>query len=262
MAEFRLEIVNAKNEIKRASCCEDFVDLVYTEEYEEGDSIRIVSSEYPIFLNLQVDEVLGESFVYVTGDVCYQIPFGVAKLNRSPKAFIGNCHYLYVKKAPEFQVHAYKNLALNPNDQHMTVSCYPHAIANTETRGEAVFAAQNVIDGMWANKFHGEWPYSSWGINRQSDAELTVEFGRTVKTDKIVLYIRADFPHDNWWKQVTLSFSDGSFFDCPLDKTGIGQEISFPEKKIEWVKIHQLIQSEEPSPFPALTQLEIYGVDL
>lgn len=28
-----------------------------------------------------------------------------------------------------------------------------------ETSGEAVFAAQNAVDGITANHCHGEWPY-------------------------------------------------------------------------------------------------------
>lgn len=42
-------------------------------------------------------------------------------------------------------------------------------------------AARNVIDGLCANRFHGIWPYQSWGINRQEDAVLTVDFGIPAK---------------------------------------------------------------------------------
>lgn len=44
-----------------------------------------------------------------------------------------------------------RNLAKNVMDQHGETNCYPHASANVETRGEAVFAARNAIDGV-----HGE----------------------------------------------------------------------------------------------------------
>ena len=72
--------------------------------------------------------------------------------------------------------------------------------------GEAVFAARNAIDGVTANLSHGKWPYESWGINQQDDAQMTLDFGRPVDIDKIVLYTRADFPHDNWWESVTFTF--------------------------------------------------------
>lgn len=68
-------------------------------------------------------------------------------------------------------------LAFNPYDRHGDTGIYPHARANVETRGEAVFAAYNAIDGIYENGSHGEWPYQSWGINRDPNAEWTLSFG-------------------------------------------------------------------------------------
>lgn len=113
---------------------------------------------------------------------------------------------------------------------------------------------------MKANNSHGAWPYASWGINRRDDAKITIEFGRKVMVDKAVIYLRADFPHDNWWKQITLEFSDGSEILWELKKTHQGQVIKFDEKVIEWVTLKNLIKSEEESPFPALSQIEFYGI--
>lgn len=110
----------------------------------------------------------------------------------------GELHLLTLKKCPDYLTKNYRNLALNVWDQHGLTTCYPHATANVETRGEAVFAAQNAIDGVTVNKSHGEWPYASWGINMQDDAQITIDFGRTVVIDRLVMYTRADFPHDNW----------------------------------------------------------------
>jgi hypothetical protein len=44
-----------------------------------------------------------------------------------------------------------------------------------------------------------------------------------------------------------------------LVKTHQPQIISIEEKSVEWVALSELIQSDDPSPFPALTQFEIYG---
>ena len=154
---------------------------------------------------------------------------------------------------------AYRNLALNPADQHDDTGCFPHASANVETRGESVFAARNAIDGVLANRSHGSWPYGSWGINRQEDAVMKVDFGRKVKTDRVVLYTRSDFPHDNWWVRVTLRFSDGTSREFALEKSSTGHELTFEEKEITWIELGNLIKSEDPSPFPALTQIEVYG---
>ena len=177
----------------------------------------------------------------------------------SPKVFSGSRHYMYAKVAEEEEVRAYRNLALNPADQHKDVPCYPHASANVETRGESVFAAKNAIDGVRANLSHGEWPYESWGINRREDACMKLEFGRKICTDRIVLYTRSDFPHDNYWTEVTVEFSDGTSEKIPLTKTSRAQEYRFEERIIDQLILKDLKKSDEPSPFPALTQIEVYG---
>ena len=71
----------------------------------------------------------------------------------------------------------YRNLALNVNDQSCSTTCYPHVSANVETRGEAVFAAVNGVDGVTANEGHWKWPFQSWGINRlrMRRSRLTLE---------------------------------------------------------------------------------------
>ena len=73
--------------------------------------------------------------------------------------------------------------------RHPGVLYFPHAVANVETRGESVFAAQNAIDGNTSSNSHGDWPYESWGINRQDDATLRILFGRKVKIDRVILYL-------------------------------------------------------------------------
>ena len=144
-------------------------------------------------------------------------------------------------------------------DQHGETNCYPHASANVETRGEAVFAARNAIDGVTVNDAHGEWPYESWGINRREDANMRLEFGRKVAVSRIRLYTRADFPHDNWWKQVTIRFSDGSEVVAELEKSEKPHEIVFEERVITELTLEKLKKADDPSPFPALTQIEVYG---
>ena len=153
----------------------------------------------------------------------------------------------------------YRNLSENVWDQHGEVSCYPHASANVETRGESVFAALNAIDGVTASESHGEWPYESWGINRRDDATWKLEFGRPVTMDKLVVYTRADFPHDNWWEKMSVIFSDGSKRVLELTKGGRAQVFEMKKENIEWLEIGELIKADDPSPFPALTQMQVYG---
>ena len=228
--------------------------------YEEGDSIRFSLTPDSAYYMIRVDDVMEESFIYCTEkELVYHIPFNEQKTSINPKAFTGERHYLSIRCAENYEIDAYKNLARNAADQHAASGAYPHASANVETRGEAVFAARNAIDGVVANLSHGNWPYASWGINRQDDAELKLDFGRPVDFDRIVLYTRADFPHDNWWEQVTFTFSDGTSETVKLEKSAEPHSISVDRKGITWLTFGNLIKADDPSPFPALTQIEVYG---
>lgn len=235
------------------------VNLVYSQEYEPEDRIILETGGEPSWMWLSLDDALGRSLVYVTGNVTYMVPFGEKRINLSPKAFYGNKHLLCARMARDFEVDTYRNLAVNVCDQHHLKNCYPHASANVETRGESVFAAQNAIDGITVNTCHGEWPYQSWGINMQEDAKIRLDFGRTVEIDRIVLYTRADFPHDNWWKSVSFTFSDDSTLEMKMEKSALPHEMDFPAKQVCWLEMSRMVKSEEPSPFPALTQIEVYG---
>lgn len=259
MAVLALKVLDKNGKTICVSRGEDFVSLVCTAEYQEGDRIVLETSEKNIHVFLQMDDAMGASFCYITDHISYTIPFGEKRISYSPKSFYGNRHYLYARMAREDEIAAYRNLALNVYDQHGDTHCYPHATANVETRGESVFAARNAIDGVCENRSHGEWPYESWGINMQDDAEMTLDFGRMVETDKIVLYTRSDFPHDNWWTQVTLTFSDGTETKWDLEKSSLPHVLTFEKKEITWVKLSNLIKAPGPSPFPALSQIEVYG---
>lgn len=236
--------------------------LAWNGIYEEGDRILFAVPVVPGYYVIRVDDVLDEALVYLTREQLeYKVPFGEKKFNLSDKAFRGDCHYLTLRDAKNYEIGAYRNLAKNPADQHEDVGCYPHAFANVETRGESVFAARNAIDGVVANLSHGNWPYASWGINRQDDAEMTLDFGRPVDFDEIVLYTRADFPHDNWWEQVTFTFSDGSVERLTLKKSLEPHVIPMKKAGITWLKFGNLLKAADPSPFPALTQIEVYGTE-
>lgn len=237
----------------------DEVSLVYSQPYVPGDRIILETSGEAAFVWLQIDDALGRALVYITGNMEYIIPFGEKRINLSPKVFYGNRHLLHARIAKDYDVAGYRNLALNVYDQHQMKDCYPHAVANVETRGETVFAAQNAIDGVVVNTGHGEWPYQSWGIDRREDACIKIEFGRDVEIDRIVLYTRSDFPHDNWWKRVNFNFSDESQLEMVMEKSVFPHEIVFSPKRVCWIEMNHMVKSDDPSPFPALTQIEIYG---
>lgn len=256
---FYLKVVDAEQKTVAASTGGDEVNLVCTRIYQPGDRILLESEEKDIFLWLQFDDAIGQSIIYLKGNIDYEIPFQEKRLHLSPKAFMGSKHLIKARKAKDFEIYQYRNLAFSVVDHHKNNTYFPHISANVETRGESVFAAQNAIDGITANNSHGEWPYQSWGINMQDDAKIKLDFGRMVEVDRIIIYTRADFPHDNWWKSVNFTFSDESLLEKKLNKSALPHEIVFPVKQICWLEMNHMIKSEEPSPFPALTQIEVYG---
>lgn len=138
----------------------------------------------------------------------------------------------------------------------------PHVYANVETRNEAWFSARNVINGNVASSGHGAYPYESWGINQRNDAALTVFFGRPVRINKLFITLRADFPHDNWWKNATISFSDGTNLTLTFAKSGLPQAFEITPRVVDSLTMHDMYADEsDPSPFPALTQLEVWGTE-
>lgn len=260
MAKLKLMVKNRIGEIKAEASQEDNVNLVVDGKYEEGDKIIFNTNKKDAHYVIQIDDAMRESLVYITTkEFIYTIPFGEKKVSYSPNSFNGDKHLISARIALESEIAAYRNLAENVIDHHGDNGCYPHACANVETRGEAVFAARNAIDGITENHSHGEWPYQSWGINRQEDAQITLSFGRSVEIDKMELFTRADFPHDNWWIKGTFQFSDGSELVMDLTKTDQAQQISFSKKTVEWVKLGKLIKADDPSEFPALSQWKVYG---
>nr|WP_288828611.1 carbohydrate-binding protein [uncultured Clostridium sp.] len=262
MTSVSIAVKGSDNTIKASASGEDQAVLVYEGGYEEGDAIVCKTDQKSGHYVIRIDDCMDESFVYLTKqEVIFTIPFGDKKVSYNPKAFTGERHYLTIRKAAAGETEQYRNLAVNVMDQHGDTGCFPHAFANVETRGEAVFAARNAIDGILANESHGEWPYESWGINRQDDAEITLDFGREVDFDQIVLYTRADFPHDNWWVEAAITFSDGSREVVKMEKSVKPHVFTLKKKNITWLKLSDLIKADDPSPFPALTQIQVYGKD-
>ncbi len=262
MAVLKITVISGQGDVKCRLEEENQAVMVYEGVYEPGDQILFETDTPDTYYVIRIDASMDESYVYLTKQqVMYRIPFGEKKVSYNPAAFSGERHYITMRLAEEYENRAYRNLAKNVMDQHGDTGCFPHAQANVETRGEAVFAARNAIDGVVANASHGEWPYESWGINRQDDAELLLDFGRRVDFDRVVLWTRADFPHDNWWVQATLTFSDGTEEILEMDKSDKPHSFAISRKGISWMRLSHLIKADDPSPFPALTQIEVYGTN-
>jgi hypothetical protein len=253
-----IKIIGADRNIKAEASANESVYLVYNKKYEEGDKICLYSDKKG-FVVACLEDSIPDVYGYLTGEYEMLVPFGEKSVSYSPKSFTGDVHLLTARVANNEEVMRYRNLALNPLDCHENIGLFPHAMANVETRGESVFAARNAINGNTANTGHGNWPYESWGINRNPDAKLRIDFGRTVCLDKAVFTTRADFPHDSYWTQATLEFSDGSHEIIKLNKAYKRQVFKILPHMAEWVIIKELVKAEDESPFPALSQIELWG---
>lgn len=135
---------------------------------------------------------------------------------------------------------------------------YPHAYANVETRNDATFLLEMQLMEFWPTEIMDRTPINL-GDQSAKDAEITIDFGREVELDKLGLVLRADFPHDSYWKQVTIAFSDGSEEIFTTSDAIATQYFTFSPRTVTTATLKQLIKAEDESPFPALTQIELFG---
>jgi len=255
----QISVVNQENQVLATSRpCGYGVALEYKQSYQAGDTVLLTIEEVGLY-ELQIDECLGTCIVHLEQEARFQIPTEAEKRTCYPKlAFTGDCHLMTLTP---FTPTERRNLALNVYDHHQAKGIHPHASANVETRGEMVFAARNAIDGVFANHSHGDYPYASWGINRDPKAEMRIEFGRSVIADEIRLTLRADWPHDSWWTEAVVTDSNGKRYVLPLTKSPLPQVFPIEPTSMTSLTLGELKKADDPSPFPALTQIEVWGTE-
>lgn len=236
------------------------VHMLVDRVYEAGDIIKL-TLEKKCFYDMSLDVGMKNSIVYAKEETLeYTIPFGETRTPYPPGAFEGRYHILEVKQIDKTNSEDTWDLSTNSHDVRGNTSIYPHCTASVETRDESIFAARNTIDGFIETDGHGIWPFTSWGDNEDPHAEIQIWFGRTVEITEVIINIRSDFPHDNYWHHATLCFSNGSSMDIDLKKTGEGQIFKIEDVQCEWVKLCNFVKDEkDPSPFPALTYWRVNG---
>lgn len=269
MAALSISIQNGQGTVQCRAAGEEIVWLAQEGEYQPGDRIIFETDDFPGYYVIRADGGMDEAYVYLTeGRLEYPIPFepeaahfGMARISYCPGSFAGQQHYLSMRRAKPAENANYRNLAKNVIDRADAAGCWPHVHANAVTGGPVapLFSPRNVIDGVLANSCHYPWPFQSWGIDQREDAEITLEFGRPVDIDELRLITRADFPHDSWWERATVSFSDGSSETLEMQKSAAPHVFAIARRGITWLRIGQLIRADDPSPFPALTQIEVWG---
>lgn len=259
MALLKLMILNNEDKILLSKQAEDEVTIAYRGKYNPGDKIKLVSDTNNIYLKLRLDDSLDESWIYLKDyQYTFEIPFDDQRKPYGNKAFSDIRHFGYVSSIDKSELGNYRNVAKNCFDALDNNTLYPHASTNVANLNPQFFP-RNAIDGIFETSNHGSWPHESWGINQQSDAWLKIDFGKAVEIDKVYIYLRADFPHDNWWQEGMITFSDGSKMKVNFVKTGRRQVIEFEPRKVEWIMLSNLKMSDEESLFPALSQIMVMG---
>lgn len=95
----QIKLLDAEKNIVEEVQGEKEVNLTLRREYQEGDSLLFeIHGEIGHYW-MQVDDALGKSLVYLTGDQVYEIPFEEKKFNLSPKAFTGEKQLISLRKA-------------------------------------------------------------------------------------------------------------------------------------------------------------------
>ena len=239
------------------------IDEHFHGEYEEGDKFRVDLTDTD-FIKISLDDTLAESIVYLPdGSFEFVIPFGYEReCCYHPSAFFGDDHRIRLSEPTEAEIYAERCISHNPHDRHLVPKYFPHAHANFVTREEPCFFERNAIDGVIDNSNHGAYPYHSWGGGLREDLEFEVRFGTEVEVSRVVLYLRADFPHDTYWKHVDIEFSDGTTIPAELRGVAEGQAVEFEPKRTTFVKLTGFKQQrlEDGSlSFAALTQIEVFG---
>ena len=262
MPDLKLKVLNSQGSTLAASRNGERIGLVYSGSYNPGDRIALETAAPGLFCSVQFEDTMAPATVFIKGTCAdFVIPPAGDRANYSPKSFTGARHLIRARICAKEEIYARRCLSFNPYDTHGEHGFYPHATANVETRNEAAFAARNAIDGIFENTSHGEYPYESWGINRDPNAQLKIDFGRKVTIDEIRMTLRADFPHDNYWVKAAIEFSDGRSEALTLAKTADTQTFPIAPHTATSAVLKSLIAAEGPSPFPALTQIEFYGTE-
>ena len=262
IAIINLKLISENGDVKFKAYGEE-IDERFSGEYAEGDKFRIELLDTE-FVKMKLDETLAESIVYVPdGTFEFAVPFGYERQAcYGTVAFTGDSHRITVSEPTEAEIYGEREISLNSHDRHNVPKYFPHAVANFVTREDPCFFERNAIDGVTDNSSHGKYPYHSWGGGLREDLEFEVHFGTDVEVSSVTLFLRADFPHDTFWREMDIEFSDKSRVHCDLEGVAVGQTVSFEPKLTEYVKLTGFKQQrlEDGSlSFAALTEIQVNG---
>lgn len=245
-------------------------ELAFDRVYQPGDRILFGG---PQRMALRVDDSIPDCLIYApggsSGALFYEIPYGREEKQTgsayAPESFAGGSHRISIRPLKKQEISEYRNLALNPCDllrsEDASVEFFPHASSNSVSRSLFDFEARNAIDGRVQNGHHGVWPYQSWGPQLRTDIWWKLDFGRPVQLDKIRLMVRADFPHDSYWKSADVEFSNGSHVPLKISSSPEFQDFSFSKRRVTWLRIANVVPAD-PAKWCSFIEVEAWGKDL
>lgn len=154
-AKLRIAVLDKAGALVCDSCGTGDAVLKPSRPWQEGDSIVVWTSVWPLRLRLELDRRLPAAEAWLMADrMDFPIPSGEGLQAYPPEAFTGVPGEVRVRAAAQPQERY--ALSENPLDRRGETTYFPHCTASVETRGESVFAARNTIDGRCENTFHGE----------------------------------------------------------------------------------------------------------
>lgn len=252
------------------------INEIYRGRFSEGDKI-LIRLDGVNYFGVKLDQTMKESLIFSPNkSFIYTIPSErELHLGYAQGAFKGEEHKIFIREVEEEEFYSNRLISLNSHDLKKGTGGFPHVSANFVTRDEPCFYERNAIDGVINNQGHGLYPYHSWAGGARNDLEYTLDFGTEVEIDCIKFYLRADFkhdeitglPHDSYWKNIDVEFSDGEIVSCnfKLDNLGLnpenskGQEVFFDKKITKKITLKNFIQVSEILGFAALSQIEVFG---
>lgn len=252
-------ILNDINGSPKAEFCGEFVDSTFDGFYREGDVFKVKSDSE--FIAASFDESQVCSIIYLPKKECsFPVPIGGSEDAYDRASWERGTHRILLREIDEEEACQMRNIALNSIDTPDNDAVFPHAHANFVTRGETVFWARNAIDGVCDNSSHGVYPYHSWAGGAREDLVYTLDFGREVEVHEVIFYLRADFPHDTYWKSLNIIFSDGEKVPASFEMTADGQRAVLEKpKKTTTITLSDFKQASTPLSWAALSQLEVVG---
>lgn len=162
------------------------------------------------------------------------------------------------------ELKAERNLALNPYDLKDS-NDFPHALANNEYNGsrDPDFWARNAIDGFSQNTGHGRYPYQSWGPDRISGLEYTVDLGRECKVSSVTIHVRADFPHDISWSSCDIVDDDGNVIkSVTFKQVAEGQTFTFDSPVTTSKIVFKNMVSPDNNKWSGFTEIAVTGTEI